>query len=156
MRIGHGYDVHRFGDDLSRPCILGGEVFEGVPGLVGHSDADVISHVVIDALFAAAGLGDIGQHFPDTDPAYKGANSIDLLRAAVVEVRSAGWTVINVDCTIIAERPKLAPAKEAIQERLSAIVGAPVTIKGRRAEGLGPIGEGQGIEAHAVALVEAN
>lgn len=155
MRIGHGYDVHRFSDDPDRPCVLGGEVFPGVPGLAGHSDADAVCHAVIDALFAAAGLGDIGQHFPDTDPRYAGADSAELLGVAVAELRSAGWSAVNVDCTVVAERPKLASARDAMQARLTGLVGAPVTVKGRRAEGLGPIGEGLGVEVHAVALIDS-
>ena len=153
MRIGHGFDTHRFGDDPDRPCVLGGVVFEGVPGLVGHSDADAVAHAVIDAILAAAGLGDIGQLFPDTAPEWEGADSIELLVKAVADVAAAGYEVVNVDCTVIAERPKLAPRRPEMQARLVEVVGAPVTVKGKRAEGLGDLGRGLGVECHAVALL---
>ncbi|HEY9555416.1 MAG TPA: 2-C-methyl-D-erythritol 2,4-cyclodiphosphate synthase, partial [Acidimicrobiales bacterium] len=145
MRVGQGFDVHPFSGDASRPLVLGGVVFAGVPGLTGHSDADVVAHAVIDALLGAAGLGDIGQHFPDTDAAYAGADSIELLRRAVADVRAGGWRPGNVDCTVVAEAPKLAPQREAMQARLSEVVGAPVTVKGKRAEGLGALGRSEGI-----------
>lgn len=153
MRIGHGFDTHRVSDDPERPCVLAGVRFEGVPGLVGHSDADAVAHAVIDALLAAAGLGDIGQRFPDTDPAWEGADSMGLLTTVMAEVGAAGWEVVNVDCTLIAERPKLAPRRAEMQANLSELVGAPVTVKGKRAEGLGDLGRGLGVECHAVALL---
>ena len=109
-RVGQGFDVHPFSDDPARRLVLGGVVFDGERGLAGHSDADVIAHAVTDALLGAAGLGDIGQHFPDTDPALAGADSIELLRRAVADVRAAGWEPGNVDCTVVLEAPKLAPA----------------------------------------------
>ncbi len=155
FRVGHGFDVHRFSDDPQRRLILGGVEFEGEPGLVGHSDADAIAHGVIDALLGAAGLGDLGQQFPDTDPRWAGADSLELLRLATAMVADAGWRVGNVDCSVICERPKIAPRRELIQERLSAIVGAPVTVSGRRAEGLGAIGRVEGVACFAVAIVIA-
>ncbi len=113
-----------------------------------------MAHAVIDALLGAAGLGDIGQHFPDTDPALAGADSLELLRVAVAELRSQGWEPGNVDCTVVLEAPKLAPRREEMQARLSDAVGAPVTVKGKRAEGLGSLGRQEGIACFAVALVE--
>jgi 2-C-methyl-D-erythritol 2,4-cyclodiphosphate synthase len=153
--VGQGFDVHPFADDPGRPLVLGGVRFEGERGLAGHSDADVIAHAVTDALLGAAGLGDIGQHFPDTDPAFAGADSVDLLRRAVADVRAAGWTPGNVDCTVVLDAPKLAPRRAELQERLSAAVGAPVTVKGKRPEGIGALGRGEGIACFAVALVAA-
>jgi 2-C-methyl-D-erythritol 2,4-cyclodiphosphate synthase len=153
IRVGQGFDVHPFSDDPARALVLGGVAFPGARGLAGHSDADVIAHAVTDALLGAAGLGDIGQHFPDTDPAFAGADSIDLLCRAVADVRAAGWAPQNVDCTVVLEAPKLAPRRDAIHERLSAAVGAPVTVKGKRAEGLGALGRAEGVACFAVALV---
>ena len=153
IRVGQGFDVHPFSDDPERPLVLGGVAFPGARGLAGHSDADVIAHAVTDALLGAAGLGDIGQHFPDTDAAFAGADSIDLLCRAVADVRAAGWVPQNVDCTVVLETPKLAPRRDAIHERLSAAVGAPVTVKGKRAEGLGALGREEGVACFAVALV---
>ena len=147
-----GFDVHPF-DDGDKPLVLGGVTFEG-RGLAGHSDGDVITHVVIDALLGAAGLGDIGTHFPDTDPAFAGANSLGLLAAAAAAVRAHGWTPVNVDCSVVLDAPKLSPRREEMQSLLSAAVGADVTIKGKRPEGIGALGRGEGICAWAVALVE--
>ena len=154
MRIGHGFDVHAFSDDPSRRLILGGVTFPGTPGLHGHSDADVIAHACTDALLSPAGLGDIGELFPDTDPRLAGANSMILLAEAVARLRARGGTVVNIDVTVVAERPKIAPRKLEIQSKLSAIVSAPVTVKGKRAEGLGAIGRVEGIACWAVALIE--
>ena len=154
VRVGQGFDIHPFTDDPARRLVLGGVVFEGERGLAGHSDADVIAHAVTDALLGAAGLGDIGQRFPDTDPSLAGADSIDLLRRAVADVRSHGWQPGNVDCTVILEAPKLAPRRDEIQTCLTEAVGAPVTVKGKRAEGLGSLGRQEGIACFAVALVE--
>jgi 2-C-methyl-D-erythritol 2,4-cyclodiphosphate synthase len=154
MRVGQGFDVHPFSDDSDRPLVLGGVVFDGERGLVGHSDSDVITHAVIDAILRAAGLGDIGQLFPDTDPTLKGADSLQLLETAVSKVGAAGWCVANVDTSVVLESPKLAPRRKEMQDRLTAIVGAPVTIKGKRAEGLGSLGRGEGIACWAVALLE--
>lgn len=154
MRIGQGFDIHPFSNDPSRALVLGGVTFEGETGLVGHSDADVIAHAVTDALLGAAGLGDIGQLFPDTDPTFAGADSIMMLAEAVSRLANAGWVVENVDTTVIAERPKLAPRRDEIQARLTAVVGAPVTVKGKRGEGLGALGRAEGIACLANALIK--
>jgi 2-C-methyl-D-erythritol 2,4-cyclodiphosphate synthase len=154
VRVGQGFDVHPFTDEPGRTLVLGGVAFPGERGLAGHSDSDVIAHAVIDALLGAAGLGDIGQHFPDTDPAWAGADSLDLVRRTVADVRAAGWEPGNVDCTVVAEAPKLAPRRGEMEARLSEAVGAPVTVKGKRAEGLGSLGRSEGIACFAVALVE--
>lgn len=153
IRVGQGFDVHRFTDDPDRRLILGGVVFEGERGLDGHSDADAIAHAVTDALFGAAGLGDIGQHFPDTDPRWKGVDSLLLLRHAAGLVTDAGWMIGNVDCSVVCERPKLAPQRDEMQRRLTTAAGAPVTVKGRRAEGLGALGRHEGIACWAVAVI---
>ncbi len=153
MRVGQGFDVHPFTNDAARPLVLGGVTFPGERGLAGHSDADVIAHAVTDALLGAAGLGDIGEHFPDTDPALAGADSLDLLRRAMRAVRAAGWVPGNVDCTVVLDAPKLAPYRTEVQGRLSEAVGAPVTVKGKRPEGIGALGRGEGIACFAVAIV---
>ncbi len=153
MRIGHGFDVHGFSDDAGRVLMLGGVAFPSHRGLAGHSDADVIAHAVTDALLGAAGLGDIGALFPDTDPKYAGADSMELLRAAVARVTSDDWQVENIDVTVIAESPRLAPRRDEIQVRLRETVGAPVSVKAKRAEGLGALGRGEGIACFAVALL---
>jgi 2-C-methyl-D-erythritol 2,4-cyclodiphosphate synthase len=153
IRVGQGFDVHRTGDDPTRPLVLGGCRFAELPGLVGHSDGDAVAHAVAEALLGAAGLGDIGQHFPDTDPALRGADSIELLRQVVADVRAAGWSIGNADCSVICEQPKLAPMRDEMQARLSAAVGAPVTVKGRRPEGLGALGRGEGLACLAVAVL---
>ena len=152
MRVGQGFDIHRFADD-DRPLVLAGVHIVGEPGLHGHSDADAIAHAVSDALLGAAGLGDIGEHFPDSDPQWKGADSMQILRQVVDKVRAAGWRVENVDVNVICERPKIAPHRAAMQTNLVAAVGAPVSVKGRRAEGLGSIGRVEGIACMAVALL---
>jgi 2-C-methyl-D-erythritol 2,4-cyclodiphosphate synthase len=153
VRVGMGFDVHRFSDDPNRPLVLGGVVFEGIRGLHGHSDADAIAHAVTDALLGAAGLGDIGEHFPDTDPQWKGADSLVLLAHAGTLVRAEGWTIGNVDCSVVCDSPKLAPHRSEIQTRLSQACGAPVTVKGRRTEGLGALGRQEGIACWAVAVI---
>lgn len=153
IRVGQGFDIHRFSDDPARPLVLGGVVFDGHPGLHGHSDADAVAHAVTDALLGAAGLGDIGEHFPDTDPQWKGVDSLILLRQAAALVRAAGFRIGNVDCSVVCEAPKLAPHKPAMQARLSEAAGAPVTVKGRRAEGLGALGRQEGIAVWAVAVI---
>ena len=152
MRVGQGFDIHRFADD-DRPLVLAGVHIPGEPGLHGHSDADAIAHAVSDALLGAAGLGDIGEHFPDSDPQWKVADSMQILRQVVGKVRAAGWRVENVDVNVICERPKIAPHRAAMQANLVAAVGAPVSVKGRRAEGLGSIGRVEGIACMAVALL---
>ena len=159
-RVGLGFDVHPFSDDPSRRLVLGGVDLtdDGTDGpgrgLAGHSDADVVAHAVADALLGAAGLGDLGAAFPDTDPAWAGADSIDLLARVARDVRAAGWSPVNVDCAVVLEAPKLAPHRVAMQERLSVAAGAPVTVKAKRAEGLGALGRREGIACWAVALVE--
>jgi 2-C-methyl-D-erythritol 2,4-cyclodiphosphate synthase len=153
LRVGNGFDVHRFSDDPARQLILGGVRFDG-PGLVGHSDADVIAHACAEALLGPTGLGDLGTLFPDTDQRWAGADSIELLSEVTRRVAQAGWRPVNVDCSVIAERPKLAPCREQMQERLSAAVGAPVTVAGRRAEGLGALGRVEGVACLATALLE--
>lgn len=153
-RVGLGFDLHAFSDRPDRPLVLGGVVVEGAPGLDGHSDADVVTHAVADALLGAAGLGDLGAHFPDDDPRWRDADSGELLAAVVGMVSAAGWSVANVDCSVVAETPRLSPHREAMQQRLSDIVGAPVSVKPKRAESLGALGRREGIACLAVALVE--
>jgi 2-C-methyl-D-erythritol 2,4-cyclodiphosphate synthase len=153
-RVGMGFDVHPFSDDPGRRLVLGGVALEGERGLAGHSDADVIAHAVADALLGAAGLGDLGTRFPDTDPAWADADSLDLLARVVDGVRAAGWAPANVDCAVVLEAPRLASHVAEMTQRLSAAVGAPVTVKPRRAEGLGALGRGEGVACWAVALVE--
>lgn len=152
-RVGMGFDVHPVSDDPSRPMVLGGLTFDG-PGLVGHSDSDVIAHACTDAMLGAAGLGDIGSHFPDTDPSLAGADSIELLRSVGDELRAAGWIVANVDCSVVCDHPKIAPHRDEMQRRLSDAAGGPVTVKGKRPEGLGTLGRGEGVACWAVALLE--
>ena len=153
VRVGQGFDVHRFSDDPNRVLILGGVVFDGERGLSGHSDADVVTHACADALLGALGLGDIGEHFPDTDEKWKGADSIAILRHVVSMVAAHGWSIGNIDCSVVCEEPKLAPRRSAMRDRLSEAVGAPVSIKGRRAEGLGALGRREGIACWASAVV---
>lgn len=151
-RVGIGWDSHRLVE--GRPMILGGVRIESPIGLHGHSDADVLAHAITDAILGAAGLGDIGDHFPDTDGAYAGADSIELLRTILARIAELGWQVDNVDSTVVAERPKLGPAKRAIQERLAEVLGIPVSAVGVKAstgEGLGFVGRGEGVAALAVA-----
>jgi 2-C-methyl-D-erythritol 2,4-cyclodiphosphate synthase len=153
IRVGQGFDIHRFTDDEGRPLVLGGVTFVGERGLEGHSDADAVAHAATDALLGAADLGDIGQHFPDTDPQWKGADSLLLLRHAAGLVASAGWMIGNIDCSVVCETPKLAPHRDEMQRRLSAAAGAVVSVKGRRAEGLGALGRREGIACWAVAVI---
>ena len=155
MRIGHGYDVHKLVE--GRKLILGGVEIPWEKGLLGHSDADVLTHALMDALLGAAALGDIGKLFPDNDPKYEGADSIVLLRRVREVLRDAGYRVGNVDCTVIAQRPKLAPHIPAMREKLAAAMGVGVdcvSVKATTEEGLGFSGAGLGIAAHAVALIE--
>jgi len=152
-RVGLGFDVHPFVEDVTRPLVLGGVAFEGERGLAGHSDADVVAHAVADALLGAAGLGDIGTHFPDTDSRWRGADSLTLLGHVVGLVVAEGWSVGNVDTTVVLEAPKLAPHKAAMEERLAAVVGAAVSVKAKRAEGLGALGRGEGVACFAVVLL---
>lgn len=153
VRVGQGFDIHAHTDDPDRQLVLGGVTFDGVPGLVGHSDADVPAHAAADALLGATGLGELGSLFPDTDPRWAGADSIELLATVARLVGEAGWQVGNVDVKVVCERPRLAPVKQQIEANLSAAVGAPVTVSGRRAEGLGSLGRHEGIAAWAVAVV---
>lgn len=148
-RIGFGYDSHRFGE--GRPLILGGVEVPFERGLEGHSDADVLTHAIIDALIGAAGAGDIGSRFPPDDPRWSGADSIELLAIVVGELDVAA---VNVDATVICELPRLGPHRSEIEERLGAALGAPVSVKATTNEGMGAIGRGEGIAAMAVALVE--
>jgi 2-C-methyl-D-erythritol 2,4-cyclodiphosphate synthase len=153
-RSGIGWDSHRLVD--GRPLILGGVELEHPRGLLGHSDADVLTHAVIDALLGAAGLDDIGTHFPDTDPAYAGADSLALLRTVVAELGRAGLRIEHVDTTVVMERPKLAPQRTAIREALAEALGVPATqvnVKASTGEGLGFVGRGEGVAALAVATV---
>ena len=153
-RVGLGFDVHPFSDDPDRALALGGVVLADERGLAGHSDADVVTHAVAEALLGAAGLGDLGRHFPDSDPRWKGVDSTVLLAEVVRMVVDGGWTVGNVDCSVVLEAPRLAPHRQAMEDRLSAVVGGPVTVKPRRAEGLGTLGRGEGVACWAVALIE--
>jgi len=155
MRIGHGYDVHRLVED--RKLIIGGVEIPYEKGLLGHSDADVLTHAVMDALLGAAALGDIGKHFPDTDERYKGADSIALMEHVVALLDEKGYRTENIDCTIIAQRPKLAPYIPLMKERLAQAAGIDadrVNVKATTEEKLGFTGEGLGIACHAVALIE--
>ena len=155
MRIGHGYDVHRLVE--GRRLILGGVEIPFEKGLLGHSDADVLTHAVMDALLGAAGLGDIGRLFPDTDPAYAGADSLVLLDAVMERLRAAGYRVGNVDATILAQRPKLAPHIPAMRANLARRLGVEpgrVNVKATTEEKLGFTGSGEGMAAHAVCLLE--
>lgn len=152
VRVGQGFDVHPFTDDPERRLVLGGVTFEG-RGLVGHSDADVVAHACAEALLGAAGLGDLGALFPDTDPQWAGADSVALLADVAARVRADGWEPGNVDCSVLTEQPKLAPARAEMQRLLSGAVGAPVTVKGRRPEGLGALGRGEGVACFAVAVL---
>jgi 2-C-methyl-D-erythritol 2,4-cyclodiphosphate synthase len=151
--VGQGFDIHRFSDDESRVLVLGGCRFEGERGLDGHSDADVPAHAAADALLGAAGLGDLGRHFPDTDPVWKDADSLKILSGVADLVRQAGWSIGNIDVKVVCDRPRLAPLKDDMELNLSNAAGAPVTVSGRRAEGLGAIGRHEGIAALAVAVI---
>lgn len=154
MRIGHGYDVHRLVEN--RKLIIGGVEIPYEKGLLGHSDADVLTHAIMDALLGAAGMGDIGKHFPDSDVRYKGADSIMLMRHVVALLSDKGYRIGNIDCTIIAQRPKLAKYIPLMKERLAEAAGIDadcVNVKATTEEGLGFSGEGLGIASHAVALI---
>ncbi|ODV14251.1 MAG: 2-C-methyl-D-erythritol 2,4-cyclodiphosphate synthase [Rubrivivax sp. SCN 70-15] len=155
LRVGEGWDTHRL--VAGRPLVLGGVTVPHALGLLGHSDADALAHAITDALLGAAGLGDIGRLFPDTDPAYAGADSMVLLAQAALRVREAGWAIANVDSTIVAQAPKMAPHVPAMRQRLAQVLGlAPdaVNVKAKTAEGLGPVGEGLSIETRAVCLLQ--
>ena len=154
LRVGEGWDTHAL--VAGRPLILGGVRLEHSHGLLGHSDADALLHAITDALLGAAGLGDIGRHFPDTDVAFKGADSHALLTEAARRVRAAGWDIVNVDSTIVAQAPKMAPHIAAMCTRIAAalaIDAGDVNVKAKTAEKMGPVGEGRAIEARAVCLL---
>jgi len=154
FRIGHGYDIHRIVAD--RPLVLGGVTFDVPYGLDGHSDADALTHAICDALLGAAGLPDIGHHFPNTDPAYAGIDSQKLLAAVAADLRERGWAIGNLDATLIAEKPKIAPVLVEMKAQLAASAGidvAQVGLKATTNEGAGSLGRGEAIAAHAVALI---
>ena len=155
LRIGEGWDTHQLVS--GRPLVLGGVTIPHSHGLLGHSDADALLHAITDALFGAAGLGDIGRHFPDTDASFKGADSIALLAECVRRVRAAGWEPVNIDSTIVAQKPRLAPYIDAMRTRLAEALGLSVdvvNVKAKTAEKMGPVGEGRAIEARAVCLLQ--
>lgn len=155
FRIGEGWDVHALVE--GRPLVLGGVKVEHTHGLLGHSDADVLLHAITDALLGASGLGDIGRHFPDTDATYKGADSWVLLQRAGVLVKQAGYTICNIDSTVVAQAPKLAPYIDAMCERIAsalALEAQQVNVKAKTAEKMGPVGLGQSMEARAIALIQ--
>ena len=158
MRVGQGFDVHPFQDRPDgRPLVLMGCVVPHPVGLVGHSDADVMLHALMDALLGAAGLGDIGQHFPDTDPAYRGADSARLLEAVVGKIQALGYRVVNADVCLIGERPKLSPHRDAMRARIAPILGIPaadLNVKATTTEQLGFTGRGEGLAAQAVVLLD--
>jgi 2-C-methyl-D-erythritol 2,4-cyclodiphosphate synthase len=156
MRIGEGWDVHPL--VTGRPLVLGGITVPHSHGLLGHSDADALLHAITDALLGAAALGDIGRHFPDTDPAFCGADSGVLLAEAARRVRAAGWEIGNIDSTVVAQSPRLAPHIPAMVARIAALLGlaaGQVNVKAKTAEKLGPVGEGRAIETRAVCLLTA-
>lgn len=155
MRIGHGYDSHRFAE--GRPLILGGVRIPSERGLSGHSDADAVAHAITDAILGAAGLGDIGSHFSDTDAAWKDADSLDLLSRAIHLLEGENYQVVNVDVTVVAEAPRVGPHVEAMRERLAEVLGISprhVSVKGKSNEGMGWIGRHEGIAVLAVALID--
>ena len=155
VRVGQGFDIHRFVDahEVARKLVLGGVHFVGERGLIGHSDADVVAHAAAESILGACGLGDIGEHFPDTDAKYKDMNSIELLRLVAKMATDHNFQIGNVDCSVVCERPKISKHRDEMQRNLSVAVGAPVTVKGRRAEELGALGRGEGIACWAVAIV---
>jgi 2-C-methyl-D-erythritol 2,4-cyclodiphosphate synthase len=154
VRVGQGIDVHRFSEDPHRPLVLGGVVVEGARGLAGHSDADAVCHALADAILGAVGLGDLGRYFPDTDPKWAGANSVSLLTEVVRLASAQGFVLVNADCTIIADAPRLAPHTDAMVEHLEVVVNAPVSVKATRAEGIGALGRAEGIACMAIVLME--
>ena len=156
MRIGHGYDVHSLQE--GRKLVLGGVEIPHTRGLAGHSDADVLAHAVASALLGSLALGDLGTHFPDTDPRWRGASSLDLLRRVVSMLREHGFALVNCDATVIAQQPRLAPHVPAMRANLAGALGCEtdrVSVKATTSEGLGALGRGEGIAAHAIVLVDA-
>ena len=153
-RVGIGVDAHGFEDGV--PLVLGGVAFESARGLAGHSDGDVITHALIDAVLGAAGLGDIGSLFPSDSSTPLGISSLDLLRDAVARVREVGYAVVNADCVLIGEQPRIADRRLEMSDVLSAVVGAPVNVRATTTDGLGFTGRGEGLAAQAVALVESS
>jgi 2-C-methyl-D-erythritol 2,4-cyclodiphosphate synthase len=154
LRVGEGWDTHQL--VVGRPLVLGGVTIPHTHGLLGHSDADALLHSITDALLGAAGLGDIGHHFPDTDPAFKGADSVHLLKAAAQRVRDEGYVLLNVDSTIVAQAPKMAPHIPAMRDCIAAALGlstSAVNVKAKTAERMGPVGELRAIEARAICLL---
>lgn len=154
FRIGHGYDVHRLTKD--RKLIIGGTEIPHTLGLLGHSDADVLTHAIMDAMLGALALGDIGKHFPDTDERFSGADSIELLKAVNALIHDEGWQIGNIDATILAQKPKLAPFIPQMRQRIAEAVGCDITqvsVKATTEEKLGFTGSGEGMAAHAVALI---
>ena len=156
MRIGQGYDVHPFAD--GRKLVLGGVLFEGETGLAGHSDGDALTHAVIDALLGAAALGDIGMHFPSSEERLRGSDSIELLKQVTKLVAAAGYEIVNIDATVVAEKPRIAPRVAEMRKRLSLAIGIAVdcvSVKATTTDKLGAIGRGEGIGVEAVALIES-
>jgi 2-C-methyl-D-erythritol 2,4-cyclodiphosphate synthase len=154
VRVGIGIDAHAFSEEAA--LVLGGVDFPGEPGLAGHSDGDVVAHALIDAVLGAAGLGDIGELFPSGDPQWLDASSLRLLQRAYEVVRGAGWALVNADCVLIGERPRIAPVREAMRARLAGALGVPleaIAVRATTTDGLGFTGRGEGLAAHAVALL---
>lgn len=167
LRIGLGVDIHRFAtraeelgrvDDVASPAllVLGGVAFPGETPLVGHSDADAIAHAIADGVLGAAGLGDLGTHFPDTDEAWRGRDSLEILAASVSLAAAQGWQLVNADCTIVSESPRIAPRRAEMGARLSSAAGGPVHVKATRPERLGSLGRVEGLACLAVVLLERN
>ena len=158
VRVGQGFDIHRFVDesDTNRKLILGGVHFVNERGLVGHSDADVIAHSVAEAILGACGLGNIGEHFADTDPKWKDVDSLQILANVSKMARDNNFEIGNIECSVVCEQPKISVHRGEMQKTLSAATGAPVTLKGRRAGGLGSLGRSEGIACWAVAVVTQN
>lgn len=153
VRVGLGVDAHAFADGV--PLVLGGVTFDSPRGLAGHSDGDVITHALIDAVLGAAGLGDIGSLFPSDTSTPAGISSLELLRSAVAQVRGAGYVVVNADCVLVGEQPRIGPRRAELERVLGEIVAAPVSVRATTTDGLGFTGRGEGLAAQAVALVEA-
>ncbi|NUQ35315.1 MAG: 2-C-methyl-D-erythritol 2,4-cyclodiphosphate synthase [Planctomycetaceae bacterium] len=155
LRVGQGFDIHRLVE--GRPCVIGGVTIPFNKGCDGHSDADPLLHAIVDALLGAAGMGDIGEHFPDTDPRYKNADSRELVRHTVKLLSNARWTVVNIDATVMAEAPKLSPHKKAMQESIAKCAGIPVrcvNVKAKTMEGMDAVGRGDAIAVHCCILIE--